>query len=253
MAELDIPDFERVRDKILKINELATRGVDGEREAAIKMLEGILKKYNLVIEDIIKPEGQVKRYRFKWANVQQAYLLQQMLGHICGVHKYWHFGGKTIVNDDGSKTVIPGNKYYEAELTEFQFVDLSEIYKYYNEFLQKEYNRLSDLISAARDCIRICQRRAFGGGTVGHFQGQWQSDYEESLGELLGIRKNLWLLITHKYELYVKKDTTNQKEKRMPTEKEMLESLKLSQQMRHMTDMPRHTILRKDRLLNAGS
>lgn len=53
-----------IKDKIAKVLELANRGVEGEKDAAQKALDRLMKKYNLSDEDLAKIK--VQRYYFKY-------------------------------------------------------------------------------------------------------------------------------------------------------------------------------------------
>lgn len=53
-----------IKDKISKVLELANRGVEGEKKAAQKALDRLMKKYNLSDEDLAKIK--VQRYYFKY-------------------------------------------------------------------------------------------------------------------------------------------------------------------------------------------
>lgn len=53
-----------IKDKIAKVLELANRGVDGEKEAAQKALNRLMKKYDLSDEDLSRIK--LSRYYFKY-------------------------------------------------------------------------------------------------------------------------------------------------------------------------------------------
>lgn len=56
----------RIKERLLKMYTLATEGVDGERDAAQRLLDENIKKYGLTIEDLIEDtKEEIKTYWFK--------------------------------------------------------------------------------------------------------------------------------------------------------------------------------------------
>lgn len=64
------------KDKIAKVYELVNRGEMGEKEAAKKALDKLLKKYNLS-EEILK-EIHISKYTFTYSNMMEIQLLEQL-------------------------------------------------------------------------------------------------------------------------------------------------------------------------------
>ena len=55
---------ESIRDTILKIKALAEKGAEGERDAARKMLEKWMHKYNLNTEDLFEETKYLYKFSF---------------------------------------------------------------------------------------------------------------------------------------------------------------------------------------------
>lgn len=75
-----------IKDKIAKVLELANRGIDGEKDAAQKALERLMKKYDLSDEDLSKIK--LTKYFFPYKTNIDMMLFQQIL-------KYF-FAGKNF-------------------------------------------------------------------------------------------------------------------------------------------------------------
>jgi len=59
------PDLDRIKLLVTKVNELVKRGVDGEKQAAQKKLEKLLKKYGIDINDINNDDKHKRIFRIK--------------------------------------------------------------------------------------------------------------------------------------------------------------------------------------------
>lgn len=75
----------KIMDLLFKLNELAKRGVDGEKETANKMLSELLKKYDLTLADI-EPEVIIEK-EFKVPS-DRVVFFSQIAAHVTGSGKY---------------------------------------------------------------------------------------------------------------------------------------------------------------------
>lgn len=69
-----------LKDKLRKILELAERGVDGERNNAKQMLQDLMAKYGVTLEELTSP--QVKRYWLRYKYPFERSLILQILGFV---------------------------------------------------------------------------------------------------------------------------------------------------------------------------
>ena len=51
-----------IRERILKVKELAENGIEGEKKAAINLLKELLNKYDLSFDDLT--ENVIERYEY---------------------------------------------------------------------------------------------------------------------------------------------------------------------------------------------
>jgi len=111
-------------DLARKVRELAEKGIDGERDAAQKALERILKKSGLTIEDI---EGEEKnRCYFSYRTANEENLLHQVIGSVTKESSY------TVPANGNTKRV--GYMMTVAERVEAELK-----YEIYRKLLKEEY------------------------------------------------------------------------------------------------------------------
>lgn len=73
---------ELIKQKILKIYELAEKGVAGERDAAKLALDRLMKKHNLTEEAL--SSLKLRRYTFKYASELDLNLFVQLMYYFLG-------------------------------------------------------------------------------------------------------------------------------------------------------------------------
>lgn len=76
--------MENIKEKLRKIKALAERGYEGERKAAQEMLDNLLKKYNLTLDDI--RSGEIKTHWFFYVNQLDRKLLFQIYSKVTDCH-----------------------------------------------------------------------------------------------------------------------------------------------------------------------
>lgn len=115
-----------IKDKITKVLELANRGIDGEKDAAEKTLERLMKKYNLSDEDLAKIK--LKPYTFTYkTNLDKALFFQL---------KSYFFKDKSIPVYGSSSSA----KQMVVELEYLDFVKLDSAYEYFRRHAAKQFN-----------------------------------------------------------------------------------------------------------------
>jgi hypothetical protein len=123
-------------DKLKKIQALAERGIGGEKDTAQRMLDELLKKYDLTIDQLTSEEKE--RCYFNYRTAEERLVLLQCLGFVC---------------DDGTSQVsfytLRAKKRLAFNLTETQRVHLTELYKFHKENIRKEFKEFKKAFSAA--------------------------------------------------------------------------------------------------------
>ena len=113
-------DRQSIAQLLAKVNELKERGEDGEATAAARILQTLLTKYGLTIEDIETRELQIARFIFKTPSERQ--LLIQIAAKIAG---------------ESLKGYARGQSYY-LELTAAQAIEIRDWFNHYRRELAQE-------------------------------------------------------------------------------------------------------------------
>lgn len=128
----------RIKERLLKMYALATKGVDGERDAAQRLLDENLKKYGLTIDDLIESDDKKEMYWFVAKDTYQRSLLTQLYGvFIC---KSQHI-----------KTYGSNQKKYAVGmmLSKVEYAELQMMYDFYLDIWKKELNRQKEVLFLA--------------------------------------------------------------------------------------------------------
>jgi hypothetical protein len=122
----------KLKDKLLKLYELAKRGVDGEKVNAEFMLNRMLQKHGLTIEDIDQ-ETPKKRY-YKYTTKLNDKLISQIIFKVINKRNVYS---------------IKGYKEVMAEVTDYQHIQILELIDFHLENFDKERKQfLNDFTSA---------------------------------------------------------------------------------------------------------
>lgn len=126
-----IPD--KVKDRLIKLKNLAEQGYKGEAIAAKRALEEMLNKYGMTIEDLLneKPE-------WRWIKVGRDKHLKKIL-HQC------HFQ----VIDKSKSTYKEYDTSIAYELTSSQYADLMSLYEFHVAQFNIERKKIVDNIADA--------------------------------------------------------------------------------------------------------
>lgn len=127
-------DYESIKAKLLKLHTLAERGERGEAANALHLLNKLLEKYGLTIEEVIGEQEKTKRYTFKATTEWQRKLLFQVYACVKSSSEvsYWHYKSE-----------------YDFELTAFEYAEFCNMYEWHKKQLGKEIKQtILDLTEA---------------------------------------------------------------------------------------------------------
>lgn len=117
------PITKEVKNKLQKILALAENGSEGEKITAQKLLDELLKKYELTLEDITQAEEE-KKVEIYLSSEMEFKLLSQIIYKVKNVSSfsYWKFG-----------------KRYIIKCTESQRIEINNQFEFYKKLFKKEY------------------------------------------------------------------------------------------------------------------
>lgn len=123
-------------DKLRKIEKLANCGIDGECKNAARMLQNLLSRHGLTLEDLA--EENKKEYRMNYRTIWEKMLLLQICAKITGSSRitYSKRRGKTGIF---FKLSVP------------QYIDFMVMYKTYRPALKKEIDTLCSAFFTKHD------------------------------------------------------------------------------------------------------
>ena len=121
--------MESIKDKLKKIKALADNGVSGEAENAKQILNDLLLKYNITIDELISTEKET--YSFEFKNKSQKELLFQIYGKVTNKPRLSYYTYRTVKNCIG------------FDLTPMQYAEINLLYGVYSEALESEKKILS--------------------------------------------------------------------------------------------------------------
>lgn len=104
--------MDTIKEKLRKVHALATEGLDGERAAAQVILDGLLDKYGLTLQDIADEARQ--EYVFKYHSSLERRLLLQIAVSVTQ-------DGNTVIWSYRQKKQV-GIELTKAELIEIRFL-----------------------------------------------------------------------------------------------------------------------------------
>lgn len=124
-----------IKDKLAKVKELVNRGAtEGERAAAKKALEKLLKKYNLR-EDALN-EIHLREYIFTYKNNLEV----DLLGLLVQYFKYNNlFVDAYRTNQKVKNDKVVACKNIVIKCTYLQYVVLESSYEYFRRHMNKQY------------------------------------------------------------------------------------------------------------------
>lgn len=115
-----------LEERLKKLLNLSEKGIDGEKEAATKILNNLMKKYNITEEQL--KSKSVDWYKFRVYNDWEMKLLFQTIYKVLGAEMYdYRYIKKSKVT-------------YLFELTLEESIEIEYIYSIYKQDLKKEFD-----------------------------------------------------------------------------------------------------------------
>lgn len=116
---------ERTLNKLRRIYELAIKGVGGEKSNAQAMLEKLLLKHGMSLDELTNSEEQVYEYYFPYRTDFERILILQIVAKVQDNHKIsaWRYGRK---------------KHVHVELTPSEFFEVDMLYGLYKRAWEAE-------------------------------------------------------------------------------------------------------------------
>jgi hypothetical protein len=112
-----------------KLQELAKRGSDGEREAAQAALNKVLRKYDITLTDL--DDEQENDYRFNYHGDEELKILSQIAYKVIGERGHVHPLVYTASNRRCRKAV-------DISCTEAQRIEIEFLFTFYTNLYKKE-------------------------------------------------------------------------------------------------------------------
>ncbi len=137
-------DYESIVEQIKKVKILAENGISGEKENAKNLLEKLLKKYKISLEELITDE--TKEYKFKFTTEYERKILNQCVAKFAPTIKQY-------IRYKTSKGVFKKN-IIGIELTKMQFLDIKTSAKFYTALFAKELDLFFIAFISKHDIFR---------------------------------------------------------------------------------------------------
>lgn len=117
----------KTREKISKVYELVNRGVNGEKQAAKKALDRLMKKYNLNQQDV--EQIKMQEYRFKYSSQMEMALFVQL---------------KSCFLKDIDTPIYKDTNGIREMLITLEYLDyvvISSSYEYFRKHMRQQFNK----------------------------------------------------------------------------------------------------------------
>jgi hypothetical protein len=126
MSEISsTPDLDKIRETLKKLAVLAERGEENERQTALGLLQRLLQKYNLNIQDLVNTD--LKEREFNYSSRDNLTILSQCI---------WSINPDAQVSFDSGK-----NKVY-VKLKSSDYIEVVEKFIYYFPLFENEKMKL---------------------------------------------------------------------------------------------------------------
>lgn len=120
-------------DRLKKINELALRGVDGEKETAKLLLDKLLKQYGLTETDLLDEKTETRI--FSYNDICETQFLMNII---------------EVTNNKALDFYIKRKKKkLLVDLTEIEYIQTLEVVKFYTKLYKKEIVKYKRNLTAA--------------------------------------------------------------------------------------------------------
>jgi len=121
---------ERLLQKIKRVQALARRGVDGERDSAAALLEKLMKQYGIAEADIAEERREMAWFRFKTTLEER--LLDQIIYSVVGDRP---------VYDRKNRNTNRKYKLQGVECTAAERLEIELSFEFFNRAMQAELER----------------------------------------------------------------------------------------------------------------
>lgn len=123
-----------IHDKLRKLLALAEQGVGGEKVNAERMLEKLMHKHGLTMDDIESEES--KTYWWNYDSKYECMVLQQVYGRVMGVNQI---------------SYLRGDRKLGFRLTPTEFLEVDTLYSVYRGALKQHIKRAVEAFIVAND------------------------------------------------------------------------------------------------------
>lgn len=129
--------MDRIIDKLKKLLALAERGERGEADNARRLLEAELRRHGLTLEDICSDSKRARMFKYN-SNEERGLLIQVLVNYL---------GSKSDAFSESTYNKRKRQVY--IDLTDMEYIDISNMYDFYKTQFKKERKRLlHDMILA---------------------------------------------------------------------------------------------------------
>lgn len=123
---------ENIKDKIKKVYDLSIRGVGGEKDQADKILNKLMDKYGLSIEELVDDKPQPKMFHVPNKNCET--LLNQIYGYVTNKNKVNYYRSELK------------RTYFYYDVTVAQGIEIEELYNWHRKQLKKELKKHEEMM-----------------------------------------------------------------------------------------------------------
>lgn len=124
-------EYEKVIDKVKKLQALAEGGMMGEKEAAQRALNALCIQYNINLEDLFEEKKSWKHFKLPYHDSFARKIMFQCYAKVTNNRRISYREGRY-------------NNQISFELTDLEYVELEEMYSFYFDQWQKEKKRMMD-------------------------------------------------------------------------------------------------------------
>ena len=136
--ELTNEKYESVREKLRKLQALAERGYGGEVEAAKAGIKRLCDRYGITPEELLEMQDSEKKGIYSF-DVGRTYLMRTLFTQcVC-----------KILNKSSYTCWHTSRSVTKLELTEAQYIELSELYNWHKANLERERDEQLKLLAEA--------------------------------------------------------------------------------------------------------
>ncbi len=127
--------MESIKDKLRKIKALADKGFYGEAQNAKRILNNLLDKYSLTIDDLMEDEKKLRKFKVERVMyIVFNHIVANVIGEERTSKMYW-FKNK------------PSVQY--IELTDYEYAEIHNLFDFHKRQYKKEYKKQIDIIITA--------------------------------------------------------------------------------------------------------